>query len=621
MCGIVGAFQPSGGPLAPGLPMEAMLAALRHRGPDDLGQQRIGAYAHLGATRLSIVDVPGGHQPVASPGGGVWVTLNGEVYNHATLRRKEGARGALFENGSDTAVVATLLSRLPWRSALEMMQGMFALAAVDTRERRLLLVRDRMGVKPLYWTRLADGTLLWASELAALLQHPAVPRRIDPRALRAYLMFEYVPAPWSIYADIHKLEPGHALLADAQGGVRIERWWQPPVPEGGGGGSLSKWAQSVSRALRVAVHSRMEADVPVGYLLSGGLDSSSVVALARQRLPAPAPLHTFSVQVRAAGFDESAPARALAAALGTVHTEVPMDAARFLSAWEDIGTRLSEPLADSSLVPTWLLMRAVQAAGLKCVQSGDGADESFAGYPTYRAHPLAPLATPVRHALQQILRTLPVRDQGVTLDYMARQFVAGLGRPWAERHQVWMGAWLPEEVGATPEDWALVHAHARDAEASPTADAVARAMYLDQRLYLGEGVLAKVDRASMAHGVEVRSPFLDHRLVELAAAIPSALKLTPRQDKVVLRRAAAEWLPPDTAQRKKRGFGAPVGPWLRGPAQHLLRDLPDAVADLIDPDLVRRCLQEHQQHTADHRRRLWTLIVLARWRTGPFGPR
>ena len=617
MCGVTGAFNLAGLPAA--LPLDAMVASLDHRGPDDRGLQRIDGYAALGATRLSIVDLPGGHQPVASPDEQIWVTLNGEVYNHATLRRKEGARGATFANDSDTAVVATLLSRLPWRNVLDRLQGMFAIAAVDRRARRLLLVRDRMGVKPLYWTQLSDGTVLWGSELRALLCHPAVPRRIDRRALRAYLMWEYVPAPLSIYAGIHKLEPGCALLVDAERGVRVERWWTPPVIQGGSGGSLLKWTESVSRAVRLAVGNRMEADVPVGYLLSGGLDSASVAALARQLAPG-APLHTFSMRVAAPGFDESAAARQAAQAIGAEHTEAVFDAQRFAEVWADLGERMDEPLADSSLVPTWALMAAVQAAGFKCVQSGDGADESFGGYPTYLAHRLARPAAPAAGLLRRVARRLPVSDRGVTPDYMARRFVEGLGRPWAERHQVWMGAWLPEEVGAQEEDLALVRRHAQDAERGGQADAVSRAMYLDQRLYLGEGVLAKVDRASMAHGVEVRSPFLDYRLVELAAGIPTAMKLRGGERKVVLRRAAAAWLPPETAGRKKKGFGSPVGPWLRGPLGHLLDGLPEAVEGLLDPQQVRAVIAQHRAREVDHRRRLWSAVVLARWRQGPHGP-
>jgi len=621
VCGIAGAWRLGG------LPTRVSYAAMRntldHRGPDDRGTHRAldkegRLYAVLGATRLSIVDVAGGHQPVSSPDGRHWLAFNGEVYNHATLRRKEGARGLAPRNQSDTALLAAMLSALPLDNVLQSLQGMFAFSALDTATGALRLVRDRLGVKPLYWTQLTDGTLLWSSELRGLLAHPAVSRRLDPVALRQYLMFEYIPAPRSIYANIHKLRPGHVLEADASG-VRERPWWTPPVLRGGErGGSLDKWASSVGRALRVAVHSRMEADVPVGYLLSGGLDSSSVAAAARQRAPG-APLHTFSMKVDAPGFDESASARSVADALGATHHECVLDPAGFLQTTEDIFARLDEPLADSSLVATWALMSSVRAAGFKCVQSGDGADESFGGYPTYLAHQLARPASAGRALLGRLVERLPVRHEGVTAGYMARRFVDGLGRPWPQRHQVWMGAWLPEEVGATEADWTVVQAHA-DAGDGPTADAVSRAMYLDQRLYMAGGVLTKVDRASMAHSVEVRSPFLDYRLVELAADIPASMKVRGQRNKIVLRRAVADWLPAAVAQGKKKGFGSPVGPWLRGPCGHLLDGLPEAVEGMIDPDALRQRIRAHRDGSADHRRRLWSAIVLARWRSGPHGP-
>lgn len=622
MCGISGAYRRGG--LPPGLPHGAMRDALAHRGPDDRGTHVARLedgrpYAVLGATRLSIVDVAGGHQPVASLDGRYQVTLNGEVYNHPTLRRKEGARGLSPRNDSDTALVAAMLGALPLENVLAQLQGMFALAVLDTAAKRLVLVRDRMGVKPLYWTTLPDGTLLWGSELKALLSHPAVPRHIDPVALRQYLMFEYIPAPRSIYAGIQKLPPGHLLEVSGDGAAQVRPWWTPPGVRGAGGGSLSKWAQSVARALRVCVHSRMEADVPVGYLLSGGLDSSAVTAAARQRRPN-APLHTFSMKVDAPGFDESARARSVAEALGAVHHEARLTPDGFRQEAADIFARLDEPLADSSLVATWALMRSVRAAGFKCVQSGDGADESFGGYPTYLAHQLAGPAALAKAPLRRLVRRLPVRHEGVTAGYMARRFVDGLGLPWAQRHQLWMGAWRPDEVGAQPPDWDTVAAHAQAAEAGPAADAVSRAMYLDQRLYLSAGVLVKVDRASMAHGVEVRSPFLDYRLVELAADIPADMKVRGRQTKVVLRHAVSEWLPEATVNRKKKGFGSPVGPWLRGPCADLLDGLPEQVEGLLPPDAVRACIAAHADGRADHRRRLWSALVLARWRTGEWGP-
>lgn len=258
-------------------------------------------------------------------------------------------------------------------------------------------------------------------------------------------------------------------------------------------------------------------------------------------------------------------------------------------------------------------MELVAESGLCAVLSGDGGDEAFAGYPTLLAHQLAPLASRLGGALDGLVSRLPVSQEGVSRDYMAKRFMQGLGLPWARRHQVWMGAWLPEELGVGPEDpvWSVVDAHAAAAEA---ADPQSRALYLDARMYLSDGVLVKVDRASMALGVEVRSPLLDRGVVELAASVPLAHKWSPRESKIVLRRAAAGLLPEETLHRKKQGFGAPVGPWLRGPCQGLLASVEDAIGDLVSPELWRRVVREHLDGVADHRRRLWSGIMLARWR-------
>jgi asparagine synthase (glutamine-hydrolysing) len=359
----------------------------------------------------------------------------------------------------------------------------------------------------------------------------------------------------------------------------------------------------------------MEADVPVAYLLSGGIDSSSVAALAAAK--ARESIHTFSMHVASPGFDEGTTAARLAADLGTVHHQVhfrPDDLPEVLRA---ITAGMDEPLADSSLLPTWKLMGAVRAEGFSCVQSGDGADESLAGYPTYPAHWLAGPAAPARGILRRLTQALPMQEGGVTADYMARRFTEGLGLPWARRHQVWMGAWLPEEIQADPRVWTEVDAHA---EATQGADPASRAMYLDQRMYLGDGVLVKVDRAAGAHGIEVRSPFVDHAVVELSAQMGIGHKLRGRTGKRVLRAAVADLLPPEVLERKKKGFGAPVGPWLRGPCTGLLDGLEDRVADWVPGASVRRAVEEHRAGQADHRRRLWSALILAEWLSGPWGP-
>ncbi len=612
MCGIAGGYAAGG--LDP-TPLPDMLASLTHRGPDESGLRSFGdparPYAVLGARRLAIVDVAGGQQPVSDPSGRYWIALNGEIYNHQQLRRELSAAGVTTVNDSDTALVASIVAAMPLERALSRLQGMFAISILDTQTKTLTLVRDRMGVKPLYWCRMGDA-VLWGSELKALHTHPGLPRQLSDAAVRAFLMFEYIPSPWSIWAGVEKLEPGCLLRIGPQGLTRI-RWWTPPAISAEHGGSLLKWTASIRGALGVAVSCRMEADVPVGYLLSGGLDSSLVAALASSQQREP--IQTFSMKVDAPGFDESDHAARVAAHLGARHHTAVLSADDLSGILDRITASIDQPLADSSLIATWALMASVQRAGLKCVLSGDGADESFAGYPTYLAHRLVPLASPARRLLSGALSRLPVRHEGVTLDYMARRFLEGLDQPWARRHQLWMGAWLPGEVSATEADWSVVDGHAAEAGLDP----VARAMYLDQRLYLPEGVLVKVDRASMAHGVEVRSPFLDYRLVELAAEVPLEMKRVGRRSKIVLRQVAADLLPPDILRRPKKGFGTPIGPWLRGPCGPLLDGLPEALEGFVEPERVRQCISEHRDGVADHRRRLWTGIILARWRSGPWG--
>ena len=519
-------------------------------------------------------------------------------------------------------MVAGLVARQGVDGALPRFRGMFALAVVDTLERRLTLARDRMGQKPLYWTRLPDGSVAFASELKGLLAHPEVRPELDPVAVQQLLLFEYVPTPRTILKGIHKLEPGTLLEADADG-VRTRRWWTPPVPAGPDAGSLKKWATSLHGSLQVATLHRMRADVPVGYLLSGGIDSATVCALAAARNGG-RPIRTFSVSVDSPGFDESAEARRVAQHIGAEHTELRLGARDLPGILDQLAASMDEPLADSSLVATWRLMAGVREAGLSCVLSGDGADESLAGYPTYNAHLLArmPAVRGARGLLDRVARRLPTSHQGVSRDYMARRFTEGLALPWQRRHQVWMGAWLPEELGVSGSGahpvWTEVDAHAQRAEAEE--DIVARAMYLDQRLYLSDGVLVKVDRASMAHGVEVRSPFLDHPLVELLADIPTPFKLKGRESKIVLKAAMADELPPETLARRKQGFGTPVGPWLRGECRELLDGLPEALSDHLDPRLLQWVITAHLEGSEDHRRRLWSAVVLSRWLQGPWGP-
>ena len=612
MCAIAGLFGT--GPIN-ATPIGAMARSMTHRGPDAHTVRRYGGtspYAALGVERLSIVDIDHGTQPAADPSGRYRVVLNGEIYNHAQLRTTLVGNSVQPTSDSDTAVLAALIGLNGLERTLEMVHGMFAIAVLDTLDRSLTLIRDRMGVKPLHWTQLPDGTVAFSSELRGLMAHPDVTRVIDPVSVQQFLLFEYIPTPRTIWKGIAKVEPGTWIRCD-ESGVHHHRWWTPPTILAGRQGSFERWAKSLHGALQVAVGLRAQADVPVGYLLSGGLDSASVAAVAAAR--SSDPLQPCSLQVQGPGFDESDGAAAMAKHIGAHHRTATLGPNELEPLLHAVGQHMDEPLADSSLIATWKLMQLVQSAGLKCVQSGDGADEALGGYPTYLAHHLAAPAVAAKPLLKALVSRLPVRNEGVTKDYMARRFVEGLGEPWQRRHQIWMGAWLPSELELDPSVWAETDQHA----AGAGSDVVGRAMQLDQRMYLADGVLVKVDRASGAHGIEVRSPFLDHSIVELSAQMGTGHHIRGTQGKRALRRAMHDLLPESTREIGKKGFGVPIGPWLRGSSRSMMNGLSERTREWINPDRLEQCIAEHVAGTADHRRRLWTAIVLGAWRQGPHG--
>jgi len=572
------------------------------------------------ARRLAIVDVEGGENPISENQQRTWVALNGEIYNHVPLRREQVGRGAHFATATDTEVAAHLLSEFP-DASLARFNGMFAMAVYNVQARSLRLVRDRLGQKPLYYTFLPDSTLLFASELKGLLVHPQVARTLSASGLHEYLCFEYVPAPNTIYEGIYKLEAGTELIAD-RNGWKTRRWWTPPIP-----GSEPEFdhpqhaTERIRTSLEMAVLERMRAEVPVAYLLSGGIDSTAVAAMAAKR--SKEPLNTFSVVFDEPSFDESGPASRAAQHIGSNHTEVSFRAEQLQHVLEDIAASLCEPIGDGSLPSMWMLARSVRESGFKVALSGDGADEHFGGYPTYTAHKLARAAKPGRGLIRALSSRLPSSTDNLSTPYLARRFSEGLDHPLHRRNQVWLGAFLPEEIsrltGHQESPWNTVDQWAEGL--SSLQNPVAKAMFLDQRLYLAEGVLQKVDRASMAHSLEVRSPFLDHNLVELAAHMPTSAHLKKTHTKVPLRKAVADLLPTSLVNRPKKGFGTPIGPWLAGPQSGLLNALPDLLEGLLEPQPVRTLIQEHQQGAQDHRRRLWSLLILSRWWRGPWGPR
>src|SRR5215212_2073274 len=559
--------------------LQAMCERMIHRGPDSEGLF-VTSGAALGMRRLAIIDLVTGEQPAFNEDKSVAVILNGEIYNYRELRAELETRGHSFRSASDTEVLPHLYEEYG-DGMIRELNGMFAFALWDSRRRRLLIARDRFGEKPLYWG-VFDKTLLFASEPKVLLAHPAVKPSLNLQALRQYLSFDYVPAPLSIYNEINKLPAAHKLTLE-DGRVCVERYWQlsyktaEPVP------SEQDAAERLRELLADAVRMRLVSDVPLGVLLSGGVDSSTVAALAvRGSTEA---VKTFSISFAETSFDESSYARAVAKFLGTDHHEERLSVDLAANLVGEIGSWMDEPFSDPSLVPTYLLSRFTRKH-VTVALGGDGGDELFAGYPMYWGHDLARTYARLprflrRNIIEAIVRRLPVKTKNLSFDFKARRFVTGMNYDEVARHHVWFGSFTPDEQatlltpavrGASDGD---VYREARRllAEECDADNTVERMQSLDTRLYLAEDILTKVDRASMAVSLEVRAPFLDPRVAEYAASLPAGYKLRGRTTKYILKRAVEDLLPRFVTRRGKKGFGVPVAEWLKGKLRPLARDL------------------------------------------------
>lgn len=620
MCGISG-FAGSPVEAQQGrLILEAMCHAIRHRGPDDEGYY-VGSHAALGVQRLSIIDVAGGHQPISNEDGTVWVAFNGEIYNFLDLRSDLQRRGHRLETHSDTEVIVHLYEELE-SDLVSRLDGMFAFAIWDQHRSRLVLARDRMGKKPLHYAFVGDG-LVFASELKGILQHPGVVRELSIPALTRYLAFDYVPAPRTIFRGIFKLPPGHLLTYEGRQ-ARVTQYWDLPIPteEANRPGA----SEQLLRLLEAATRRRLMSEVPLGAFLSGGIDSSAVTALMARA--SSAPIKTFSIGFAEQSFDESRYARQVAAYLGTDHHEEIMAPRVMLDLIDQIGEVLDEPLADASILPTYLLSRFTRQH-VTVALSGDGGDELFAGYPTYQAHQLARrmgwTPRPILAGARALATRLPVSYGDFSLDFKIRRFISGLGYPLALRHALWLGSFGVDDLSAllTPEVWQQVksddlfseiRAYVKSAE---NRDWLGKLLYLDAKLYLQDGVLVKVDRASMACSLEVRSPFLDTAVVEFASRLAAPEKLHGFTTKYLLKRSLKHVLPDSILNRRKKGFGIPVGLWIRGELRDLFRGMLDskriAEQGLLNPQAVGRLLSEHLDGKQDHRKKLWNLLVFQMW--------
>ena len=622
MCGIVGNVLARADRTPDAAVLKRMNDRITHRGPDDEGVFVQGP-AGLAMRRLKIIDLTTGHQPMTGEDGRVWTVFNGEIYNYRELREAHAARGHVFTTRSDTEVLVHGYEERGVASVGDL-DGMFAVAIWDAPARTLLLARDRLGIKPLYYAVLPDQ-IVFASELKALLEHPAIERTLDLTALSRYLAHEYVPAPHSILRAVRKLPAGH-WLTYTDGRVKLEPYWDVHFQRGAGIDEAEA-VEALRAALDRSVKQHLVSDVPLGVFLSGGIDSSAVAAFAARHFPGR--LKTFSIGFEDPSFDETAHARRVARVLDTDHQEEIFDPRAALDLVARLPELLDEPLGDASLLPTYLLSRFTRRSATVAL-SGDGGDELFAGYPTYQAHRLAgplELIPPLlrRRLLRPVVERLPVSLDNLSFDFKLKRFVAGLDFAPVDRHAAWLGSFTPAEQKElftadalarmeAPPSYAAFHEMLSHA---PSASGLERMLYLDLKGYLGEGVLTKVDRASMACSLEVRVPLLDHRVVELATSLPMHLKLRRVTTKYVLKRALAGVLPRDILERPKKGFGIPLGRWFRGELAPMLRDVcaPEVIrrAGLFRPEAVGRLLAEHAEGRHDHRKKLYTLLAFQLW--------
>jgi asparagine synthase (glutamine-hydrolysing) len=617
MCGIAGRFNYDALRSVDREVLEAMTDAVAHRGPDAAGYH-LAPGIGLGHRRLSIIDLSTGDQPLANENGTVWTVFNGEIYNFAEVRADLVALGHRFRTGSDTEVIVHGYEQ--WgEQCVDRFRGMFAFAVWDATARRLLLARDRLGVKPLYYAEIPGRGLVFGSELKSLLEDPDVPRDWRPDAVDAYLTLLYIPAPATIYRGIHKLEPGHVLIAE-KGSVRTSRYWDLEFTGDGDPLREEEYLERLDALLSESIALRQIADVPLGAFLSGGIDSSAVAAYMVKTSDLP-PV-TISVGFDHARYDELAHARRVAEHLGCeFHPRtVTPDIVALLPklAWH-----FDEPFADSSAVPTYYVSKAAREL-VTVALSGDGGDELWAGYARHRVehreqHARKALG-PASAVAGMLGRALPLSVKGARA---LRHLGADPDQAYALKHAY--GMFEPDAKARlySPDFAASVRgtdpfATFRDAyRRCRSLDPVDRGLYTDVRTYMVDDILAKVDRMSMAVSLEAREPLLDHRLLEFAATVPVSLKIKNGRGKYLLRKVLAKKIPREILERGKQGFEAPIGEWLRGPlapmADALLSDGRLRDRGMFDNREVTRLWTEHRDGRADHRHRLWQLLMLELW--------
>lgn len=624
MCGIAGVLDFEGRPIDPGV-LRQMTGTLSHRGPEGQNIKTLSAgpvQVGLGHTRLKIIDLSdAAAQPMSNEEGTLWITFNGEIYNFRELRSALERRGVLFRTSSDTEVILRLYEAVG-KECIEQLDGMFALGIWDAKRRHLLLARDRLGKKPLFYCS-TPRLFAFASEAKALFRIPEIAPQLDTELFPAFFLYGYVPTPGTLYRGVRKLSPGHLLRVGSNGEIKTEEYWElpirsnsePPRP------SPAEASARVRELVTAAVRRRLVADVPLGALLSGGIDSSIVVGVMSQLMHEP--VRTFSIGFAVdRRFDETSYARLAAKRFGTLHTEFIVEPSSV-----DLVERLvwhhDGPFADSSAIPTYLLSRLAREH-VTVALNGDGGDEIFAGYLRFYATLLSEgLPAWIRHAAYKILSGLPEWGHERSPFFRLKRFVGSASLPFVERFSRWIAVFyedlprlLPgcQENGHTPAPLAFLRPCLQRCDGvSP----LSRLLYLNLKSYLLDDLLVKMDRCSMAHALEVRSPLLDRVLMEYVFTLPDPMKLRWGQTKVILRKAFADLVPQEILRRGKMGFGVPLRAWFTTELRDYIRDMllaPDArLREYLDQGYVRRLCEAHASGRADHSHRLWTLLTFEVW--------
>jgi len=622
MCGICGFCFSDKKPVDLDV-LTKMTSALRHRGPDDEGFYTDAGIA-LGHRRLSIIDLHTGQQPIHNEDKTVYVVFNGEIYNFPELKKELEEKGHTFYTKTDTEVLVHLYEEMG-EKCVERLNGMFSFAIWDGKRRKLFLARDRIGIKPLYYAYNGKG-LTFASEPKALLRLPWVEGRLDPQGLSHYLSYDFIPAPYCIYKDIRKVPPGHQIVYQ-NGNLRCERYWDLDLSDRFDGNlDEGELCELIWEEFCRGVKMRLISDVPLGVLLSGGIDSTSVLAALRHE--GVDDVKTFSIGFEDPSFDESRYFRRAASFFETEHHEEVLAPHTLIDIIPDVASILDEPLADASIMPTYLLSRFTKGY-VKVALGGDGGDELFAGYPTYQAFLLSRyyerFPRMMRSCVEAVVKRLPVSFDNMSFDFRAKKFINGIAYPPVERNYIWLGTFSPDMkkklvTNGIREEWGdfnSFHVLHDYLNGKAFNSELGKLLYLDTKLYLQEGVLAKVDRASMAHGLEVRVPFLDHQFVELVTGLPEGLKLKGFTTKYIWKKIIKDRIPEEIQKRGKKGFGIPIANWFCGELKGLILEMLSEgrlkKQGIFRPSVVQKLVADHLARRVDNRKKLWNLLIFQLW--------